>query len=1099
MSPEQDRSRDPASILHHRPLSSRTFPEVVAARVSEELILGARILDNLQAPPILRAQVAVTLLGNVAAKLGGGLTATQLKTLWTPEHRRVTAEAVSAFWSAFSLHPEPLQGFRETHSEHLFRYLLFRELFRGRLPVVASDLKDTLAEFVVSKDGSKNRSAVSPPAYRGVRVAIDQALSVGPFFVVTGDTHATVVEHFICPNGWGRLSGDDLVPAREECDGLFWLPRTGMELAQFLDGRCVRRPLIPGISAARLPEIRSLVQKVYVNSGAAEHFRRPDRQYEVEEGAVPGTIEERDGGPGTDFSLALYPAGILSQPARKQFQSHRDNAPMLERLTAAMNDALANVGASDIFAKRGGLSTVDLVTSDKGMALEEIRRRFLTQRETLVFLGDRIALSGNDVEAITVADVSVQVGNEWDQQQEAGGHRSLLWSRVSAREGGAADYIEDVTIARRLGLTGALLLEDTKLSTGAGLPTFPALGIPVQAIPEMLLRVRELKQLLLSNASRLPDGVWHDQAMEFARLLELLPSDASAYPEHPFDQLEVLLLKRVISGRQPVLASDLKDTLAVFDADGVEWFPDVLQAFKSALQSGPYFLITGDSLPNLQSRFLLPAGILEQKEGHFESHFPGIHNLHVITRTGLDRVSFDFAAGRLNRLPLVQGISQTHMDEILDILRRAAERYQCREVYRSFAHEAGCPPGYVDVRGQEFPGDSISFAFFPAGVLRKGERAGFRKAHMGSEHFREMIAYIRSELQRLKFENVLAQQGGISTIDLTTATKGTALAQLRRQLLGPHEYLVYLGDTITQRGNDGSMVGVAEITVQVGSERDESLSPQPGCHHIHSNVHARDGGAASVLRLAVEARELFALGLWAAPDSQPGVSGSQRTTLPVSAPSELYEELLKRRPWEGEIARLRLRVPERLLPAHCPVQVKWVVLTGGTCAGKSTIIAELKRRGCDVVEEIARAYVEGEQRRGRPMAELRSDDRYYRQHVFELTKAAELELLRDSAHKLIFLDRSAVDSVSFHRGSGYDPHEIVNQLGSYRYAHVFVCNLLPFVADGVRTQDEGRRLFLDAAFERDYRALGYSPVRIPFATVEQRVDEILEHVRRGQV
>jgi predicted ATPase len=194
------------------------------------------------------------------------------------------------------------------------------------------------------------------------------------------------------------------------------------------------------------------------------------------------------------------------------------------------------------------------------------------------------------------------------------------------------------------------------------------------------------------------------------------------------------------------------------------------------------------------------------------------------------------------------------------------------------------------------------------------------------------------------------------------------------------------------------------------------------------------------------------------------------------------------------MATKRLELPSALLPSRCPVVTKWVVLTGATSAGKSTTIAALEELGFPVIHEIARKYVEDELARGRDVKEVRANDHWFRNHVFRLTRDKEIEML-PSAHKLIFLDRSAVDSVSFHRASGFDPHEIVSAISSYRYAAVFHLTPLAFVNDGFRTSNEDRRHFIDAALERDYRALGYTPERVPSDTVMGRVALILRKLQ----
>lgn len=203
-----------------------------------------------------------------------------------------------------------------------------------------------------------------------------------------------------------------------------------------------------------------------------------------------------------------------------------------------------------------------------------------------------------------------------------------------------------------------------------------------------------------------------------------------------------------------------------------------------------------------------------------------------------------------------------------------------------------------------------------------------------------------------------------------------------------------------------------------------------------------------------------------------------------------YRELLEMRPWESELARIRLDVPKRLVPPHCPVITNWVAITGATCAGKSTTIEALAARGYKVVREVARAYTEGELDKGRDIEDVRRDDHTYRRTVFDLTREAEKSLF-PRAHELIFFDRTAIDCLSFHRASGYDAHEILRGLESYRFGHVFHLNALPFENDRIRTHCEDRRLFLDAALERDYRALQYRATRVPRLSVENRVDFIL--------
>ncbi|MCO6431965.1 MAG: hypothetical protein J5J00_13990 [Deltaproteobacteria bacterium] len=859
-------SSEMEKILGARNGVARGEVRLIEEKVRDLLTSGARALKHLD-NPVLKAEFAVLVLDKIAQQLGDKIPPQAFAKLWgTEKFRDGVAEPVLAFKEAFSLHAEVLQGFRETEPEFAFQYLLYKGLFFGRLPLLTSDLKDTLSTFVHSKryDTLTPKEKRDAAGFRGVREAIETALKLGPVFIVTGDTHDTVVEQFLLPNEWIVKDGELLRPTSASKQNLVWLPRTGMEMVCY-DGEhraFVRKPMVEGIKSEELPVLRELLETTFHELEIAEHFADPQRRYAYKPSKKPGSIEERPGEEGDkDYSIAFFPAGVLETAAREEFKKDPKNAALLEVAVCHLNGELATLGLEHIIVKRGGLSTIDLVTSDKGVALELIKRDFAKNNELLVFIGDRIALHGNDVEAISVADVSIQVGIEWDSHLFPPGNRMLLRSKRLASEGGSAEFISALSRVRRLGLTE--LLAPPPVEATATQPSQTALieaSLPVSL---------EREKGLFENAVRLADQLLTASQDERAAIgaelktsLERLDSSHPALQESAFAQLEILLLKRAVKGEVPVIATDIKDTLAHFDCRGFEWFPEVRETFGEALRDGKTFLLTGDSLHNLRDRFLLPAGIIDRSDSHFRSEFPGIHNLYLVTRTGLDLVNFNFSKGELERFPLISGIAQRDVAAITDLLHRTTEEYLCARIFEEFRHEADRPPGYIDIRGQEYGKDAVSFSFFPAGVLLKEEREKFRKEMMGNHVYRAMIGFIRQELYDLGLEQVLAQHGGISTIDLTTTTKGTALAQLRRDLLGPREYFIYVGDTVTQSGNDGSTIGVADITVQVGTEQDTSLSPPPGHFHIHAPLNANNGGTAAAINLATRARKIALMNIW---------------------------------------------------------------------------------------------------------------------------------------------------------------------------------------------------------------------------------------------
>ena len=93
---------------------------------------------------------------------------------------------------------------------------------------------------------------------------------------------------------------------------------------------------------------------------------------------------------------------------------------------------------------------------------------------------------------------------------------------------------------------------------------------------------------------------------------------------------------------------------------------------------------------------------------------------------------------------------------------------------------------------------------------------------------------------------------------------------------------------------------------------------------------------------------------------------------------------------------------------------------------------------------------------------------------------------------VLFLDRALPDCLAFCRVVGLNPNEILAECFHHRYASIFVLDRLPIQQDGLRIQDEALAAFLDEWIARDYSALGYSVVRVPVLSHEERLAFVLE-------
>lgn len=191
-----------------------------------------------------------------------------------------------------------------------------------------------------------------------------------------------------------------------------------------------------------------------------------------------------------------------------------------------------------------------------------------------------------------------------------------------------------------------------------------------------------------------------------------------------------------------------------------------------------------------------------------------------------------------------------------------------------------------------------------------------------------------------------------------------------------------------------------------------------------------------------------------------------------------------------------------------------IILTGGPCAGKSTMLRELSARGYAVVPEAARLVIERSEKSGGPFPW--TDFAAFQRENLALQD--ELESAVADAHGNVFLDRGALDAAAYCRASGADfPKGFDLESAVRRYAGAVLCEPAPY---GIWKADRDANLGLDgkpkpcmpyervqqmdAAIREAYRSFGLKVWELPFAphktpaslaqAVSLRVDRLLEMV-----
>ena len=172
---------------------------------------------------------------------------------------------------------------------------------------------------------------------------------------------------------------------------------------------------------------------------------------------------------------------------------------------------------------------------------------------------------------------------------------------------------------------------------------------------------------------------------------------------------------------------------------------------------------------------------------------------------------------------------------------------------------------------------------------------------------------------------------------------------------------------------------------------------------------------------------------------------------------------------------------------------RFIVLSGCSGGGKSTLLDELRQRGHAVVEEPGRRIVQEELASGGEALPWLDLAAFARRAI--AMALADRKAMRDHPG-LVFFDRGLVDAASALEASGGEPVLAGPAVGHRYNRRVFLTPPWPQIYAG----DAERRHGFDAALEeydrleKLYPALGYETVILPKVTVIERADFVLDHL-----
>ena len=171
---------------------------------------------------------------------------------------------------------------------------------------------------------------------------------------------------------------------------------------------------------------------------------------------------------------------------------------------------------------------------------------------------------------------------------------------------------------------------------------------------------------------------------------------------------------------------------------------------------------------------------------------------------------------------------------------------------------------------------------------------------------------------------------------------------------------------------------------------------------------------------------------------------------------------------------------------------QFIVLSGCSGGGKSSLLAELGRRGYATYEEPGRQVVKEQRLIGGDALPWGNVDLF-----LELTISRSIHHLVEAARsdRIAFFDRGIVDQVNGYRARGMEiPKHLLSAAEQFRYREtVFV---VPPWREIFANDPERRHSFEDSVAMYDalvatYEHFGYKPVVIPKTDVAARADFVL--------
>ncbi|MFT4575150.1 MAG: putative ATPase [Polaribacter sp.] len=170
-----------------------------------------------------------------------------------------------------------------------------------------------------------------------------------------------------------------------------------------------------------------------------------------------------------------------------------------------------------------------------------------------------------------------------------------------------------------------------------------------------------------------------------------------------------------------------------------------------------------------------------------------------------------------------------------------------------------------------------------------------------------------------------------------------------------------------------------------------------------------------------------------------------------------------------------------------------IVIIGGPGTGKSTVLNELISRGFHCKPEISREVIIMAQKKGIDQLFL-TDPLLFSKLLLEGREQQYLEADKRT-DEIVFFDRGIPDAHAYMNYSNTEyPAYFIEKSNAYKYQKVF---MLPpwkeiFISDNERYENFEIAVEINHHLRKTYQEIGYEIITVPFGTVKERTDFILD-------